>query len=300
MKQSAWLLPLLIVFISAGSTKGQVENRSAAEKYNEARSLFTMGKYEEAKALLIDSIRLEPGNYLASHLLGMTYSRLQQPLEAIKQFEAATRFNQNYYRAFSAMADIYFNTLGDSIKAEECYLKACEVSETVGQPYARAFLNLGKLYFAQATWEKAVQALQQASLHDPDDEQPFIYLGRIQMELGDLDQAVAHLVQAATLDSTSFEPLLYHASILNRMGQYQQAVEKANEALERMPGSGGILLEIGLGFQGLEQWDEALKALEEAKNDPEWRQKAERQIELLRNVIPPTRIPPIQIQAFFT
>lgn len=308
MKRSIAMTLSIALLLPAGTALGQgqqqqqqvIENKEAAEKYNEARTLFLEGKYEEAKVLLMESATLEAGNYLAHFLLGLTLDKLRQPEEAIAQFEAAVKFNPNYFQVYSAMASVYLNTLNDPLKAEESYRKAGEVSESVSRPYWQAFWGLGKINFDQQEWDEALQAFGKVAQYNPTDERAYVLMGRIQVEKGEYDNAMMNFAQASMLKPISYEPFFYQSNVLNRIGQYQQAVEKADEALERLPGFGGALLEKGLGLKGLEKWDEAIKVLEDAAKDPMWSQSANHQIETIKNRdsyvnIPPdtTKIPPI-------
>jgi tetratricopeptide (TPR) repeat protein len=283
MKRTILMACAVAIMIPAASTLAQIENREAAEAYNNARTLFTEGKYDEAREELLKSVRLEPGNYMACHLLGMTYERLRQPDDAIAQFQAAVSFNPNYYRAYSAMALVYLNHKNDIPNAILNFTQAATVSENVGQPYARAFFNLGGIYFDQQNWSEALQAYSKVAQYEPTNEQAFLMMGRCRVEMGDYEDALLNFDQAATIKPTWMEPYFFQANVLNRLGNYEAAMEAADKAIERMPGDGGALFEKGLALKNMERWDEAIAVLEQAARDARWRQNANYQIEVIRN-----------------
>ncbi len=283
MKRTILMACAVVIMIPATSALAQIENREAAEAYNLARTLYTEGKYDEAKEELLKSVRLEPGNYTACFLLGMTYDKLRQPDDAIAQYEAAVNFNANYFTAYSALAGIYLNHKNDTENALQNYILAGNVSETVGQPYARAFFNQGKIYFDLQRWPEALQAYSKVAQYEPANESAFLLMGRTQVELGEYENAIMNFTQAATIKPTWMDPYFFQANVLNRLGNYQAAIEAADKAVERMPGDGGSLFEKGLALKNLERWDEAIAVLEEAARDARWRQNANYQIEVIRN-----------------
>jgi len=283
MKRTILMACAVVIMIPATSALAQIENREAAEAYNLARTLFTEGKYDEAREELLKSVRLEPGNYMAAHLLGMTYEKLREPDDAIAQFQAAVNFNSNYYRAYSAMALVYLNHKNDTANAILNFQQAGTVSETVGQPYARAFYNLGKIYFDLQNWSEALQAYSKVAQYEPANESAFLLMGRCRVELGQYEDAILNFTQAATIKPTWMDPYFFQANVLNRLGNYQAAIDAADRALERMPGDGGALFEKGLALKNLEQWYNAIVVLEQAARDARWRQNAIYQIEVIRN-----------------
>ncbi|MFC1499634.1 tetratricopeptide repeat protein [Candidatus Zixiibacteriota bacterium] len=270
----------------------QIENVEAAEAYNQARTLYQEGNYDEAKELLLKSARLESGNYRAHYLLGLTYQRLRQADDAIAQFEAAVRFNPNYYQVYSAMASVYLNSKNDTEQALVNYIKSGEVSESVGQPYWQAFFNQGKIYFDQLRWDEALQAYSKVAQYQPANETAFLMMGRVQVETGDYENAIMNFTQAATIKPTWMDPYFFQANVLNRLGQYEAAIVAADQALERMPGDGGSLFEKGMALKNQEKWDEAIAVLEQAARDAQWRQNANYQIEVIKNRDKYVDIPP--------
>jgi len=289
---------LLPAVVTARAQAQQIENPEAARKFNEGKNLFQQGQYDEALQLLLESAELEAGNYRAHYMLGLTFSRLRQYDEALAQHEAAVRFNPNYYLVYYAMGNIYGSVKNDPDKAIENYVQAGEVSENVGQPYWRAFFNLGTTYFELERWDEALQAYSKVAQYQPVNENSYEMMGRIYVEKGDYQNAMMRFQQAAERKPTWYEPHFYMANVLNRMGNYDQAIDAADQALELMPGNGGALYEKGMALKSKQQWDAAVEVMREAARDPQWRQMAEHQIELIQNrdayvdIPPDTTIPP--------
>ncbi len=291
---------LLLVPSVAAQTQTQIENPEAAEKFNQGKALFEQGQYREALELLLDSARLEPGNYLACYMLGLTYKALRQPDDAIAQHRAAVNFNPNFYQAFFALGRVLYEDKNDQEGAIEAYKSSAEISERIGRPYARAWFNLGKIYFDQQKWPEAMEAYNQVAQIEPTNERAHNYMGRINLEMGQYETALLNFTMASQRQPTWYEPYFHKAAVLNKLAQWDQAIIAADEALKRMPNNGGSLYEKGMALKGKEQWDAATTVFEQAARDAQWRQMANYQIEVIKNRdsyvdIPPdpAKIPPI-------
>ncbi|MFO7768232.1 MAG: tetratricopeptide repeat protein [bacterium] len=291
MKRFIFTLTALAMLLPAAAD-AQIENAEAAEKFNNGRSLYQQGKYQDALEDFLESAKLEPGNYLAHYMAGLTYNRLRQPDEAKTQFEAAVKHNPNYFRAFFALGRVH-ESEGDLDAAVEAYQRSGQVSEEVGQPYPNAFFNLGAVLMEQQEWDQALQAYSKVIQHEPANERAYDYMGNIYEQKGEYTNALVQYKQAVKAKPAWHEPYFHQAVVLNKMGQYEEAINMADQALERMPGDGGSLFEKGTALKSLEKWDEAISVFREAAKSPQWKQLAEYQIERIQNrdveVIPPVR-----------
>ena len=301
MKRIILLTVATIILLPSAATMAQIENPEAGEKFNQGKALFEQGQYREALELLLDSTRLEPGNYLACYMLGLTYKALRQPDDSIEQLRAAVNFNPNYYQAFFVLGRILDEDKNDQAGAIEAYKSSAEVSESIGRPYSRAWFNLGRIYFNQRTWPEAMEAYNKVAQIEPTNEKAHNYMGRINMEMGQYETALQNFTMASQRQPTWYEPFFHKAAVLNKLGQWDQAIVSADEALTRMPNNGGSLYEKGMALKGKEQWDAATAIFEQAARDAQWRQMANYQIEVIKNRdnyvdIPPdpTKIPPIE------
>jgi tetratricopeptide (TPR) repeat protein len=286
-----------LLMVPAYANSQTIENKEAAEKYNQGLNLLRQGQYQEAVELLKDSAQLEPGNYRAHYALGLCYRRLRQPDQAISEFEAAANFNPNYFDAYFAMGNIYKDIKNDLDRAAQNLRRAGEVSEQVGRPKWEAYFNLGVLEFNRQNWDQALEAFGKTVQYNASNEKAFASMGRIYMERGEYETALVNFTMATQRKPDWFEPYFHKAHVLNRLGQYDEAIAEADESLKRMPNHGGSLFEKGSALASLQKWDEALRTLEQAARDAQWRQMANHQIELIKNRdkyvdIPPSSIPP--------
>lgn len=285
---------LLVVPSVAAQTQVAIENKEAAEKFNQGKALYEQGQYREALELLLDSARLEPGNYLACYMLGVTYKALRQPDDAIAQLRAAVNFNPNYYQASFVLGRILDEDKNNQAEAIEAYKSSAEVSERIGRPYARAWFNLGQIYFNQRKWPEAMEAYNHVAQIEPTNERAHNYMGRANMEMGQYETALQNFTMASQRQPTWYEPFFHQAAVLNKLGQWDSAIVAADEALKRMPNSGGSLYEKGIALKGKEQWDVATSVFEQAARDAQWRQMANYQIEVIKNRDNYVDIPPIR------
>jgi|GEM_PF-2253462 len=291
MKRTIFLASAIVLLLPA-AVAAQIENPEAGRKYNEGKALFQQGQYAEAEVLLRESAELEPGNYLAHYVLGLTYKALRRPDDAIAQYEAAVRFNPNYWDAYHAMAIIYQDFKNDPQAAIENYTRAGALSEQYQRPKWQSFYNMGVLHFQLEEWDNALQAFSKVAQYQPTNYNSMEMMGRIYVEKGDYENAMMRFQQASTLQPTRYTPHFYMANVLNRMGSYDQAIEAADRAIELMPGNGGALYEKGVALRGKQEWDAAITVLREAARDAQWRQMAEHQIEMIQNRDAYVDIPP--------
>lgn len=291
MKRTILITVAALLLMPSVAAQAQIENPEAGEKFNQGKAMFEQGKYQEALELLLDSVRLEPGNYLACYMLGLTYKALRQPDDAIAQHEAAVNFNPNFYQAFFALGRLYDEDKNDQEKAIGAYRNSGEISERLGRTYWQPWFNLGRIYFNQQKWAEAMEAYNKVAQINPTNQRAFNYKGRINMEMGQYEDALLNFTLAAQRQPTWYEPYFHKAAVLNRLGHHDQAILSADEALQRMPNHGGSLYEKGIALKGKEKWDEAIKIFEQAARDAQWRQMANYQIEVIKNrdvyVIPP-------------
>ena len=303
MKRISWAFAVILLvavpaLVSAQGTQNTaIENPEAGAKFNEGNSLLRQGKYQEAIEAFTESARLEPNNYLAEYGLGLCFQRLRQANDAILHYDAAIRFNPNYFDAHYAKGNVYRSLLNDPNRAIESYQMAGDVSEQAGRPKADAFFNLGVALFEQQRFDDALAAFGKVTQYDPANERAFVTMGRIYQEKGDYENALINFSVAAQKKPTWFEPYYFQAAVLNRLGQYDGAINQADQALQRMPNHGGALYEKGFALKSLERWDEATTVLQQAARDAQWRQMANYQIELIKNRdmyvdIPPTPTKP--------
>lgn len=284
MKRTILMACAIAIMIPVSSARAQeIENVEAAEAYNQARTLYQEGKYDEAREQLLKSVRLEPGNFRAHYLLGMTYQQLRQPDDAISQFEATVNFRPDYHQVYSSMASVYLNSKNDPEKALEYYAQSGRVSEEYQRPYWQAFFNQGKILFDMQRWDEALVAFSKVAQYQPTNERALLMMGRVRVEQGDYENAIMNFTQAATIKPTWMDPYFFQANVLNRLGQYDAAILAADKALERMPGDGGSLFEKGMALKNQEKWDEAIAVLEQAARDARWRQNANYQVEIIKN-----------------
>lgn len=132
----------------------------------------------------------EKGYSLASYKLGKIYYSQENYIEAVKCFENS-QSEYGYYN----LGKIYANEqsgLYDEVKAVENYLKAEELGNTF------ASYQLGKIYYAQEQYEKAVKCFQKS-----DTEYGYYNLGKIYMDeqsgLYNEEKAIKNFLQAEEL-----------------------------------------------------------------------------------------------------
>jgi Tfp pilus assembly protein PilF len=156
------------------SSEPEKASASASEKrYEVALAYRNKGDFAGAREQVRKA--LEIADDAEGHrLLGELDERLNEPLEAVREYERAARMNpseQNYFewgtelllhRAAEPAAEIF--TRGSSAHPKS----------------ARMLTGLGAALYSSGSWEEAARRLCEASDLAPADQAPYLFLGRIE------------------------------------------------------------------------------------------------------------------------
>lgn len=172
------------------SIKTNKKNINSNNYYILGRCLRKEKKYLDSRDMLIEAIELDKNNYLAYYELGLTLNASDKKDTAIVMFSNALKVNPEFKEAKIALAityseigrykeaislyneiieneeadeevwynlaNIYYYQLGDTNKAEECYLKATDINNKL---YASWF-NLGIINYLKGDYRFSIKAFQ--------------------------------------------------------------------------------------------------------------------------------------------
>ncbi|HMG93348.1 MAG TPA: tetratricopeptide repeat protein [Chryseolinea sp.] len=199
-----------------------------------------------------------------SYLKGRTYrhSKSDGMIKSIKCFDEALSRDPQFASAHGGSAEVFilmgYNgqmPIQESIeKAKEAALRALALDPTMMDAYAvLAFISM----CYEWSWpevEALFRRVFSINQFNPKSEEKYASL---------LKQISSNLEESANEAPTTI-PYFLNAYAMLHLGEFEQALASAEEAVRRDPGSFMAHRALGLSYLGLERFEPAIKALEEA------------------------------------
>jgi tetratricopeptide (TPR) repeat protein len=236
----------------------------SAELYLEDR------QYEKAKAEYLELLRMEPKNTHAMYNLGLIEAELKDWDQARKWFSQIPKNSELDIDARVQVVWVLYNQgkKDQAVAAAQALLK-----EHPGKKLA--WLTLGGLYQKEEKFKDAVDLLNDALTHIPEDVDILYSLAMVYSLSGDDAKAIE--VGKLALDKKPDDPALLNFigyTLLDAgAGDVTQAEGYIKRALDKEPDNGAIIDSMGWVCYKKGQYQESLKllnkALEKLPDDPE-------------------------------
>ncbi|MFH0764976.1 MAG: tetratricopeptide repeat protein [Calditrichota bacterium] len=256
------------------------EIRAKAE-FNQGNSLYRAGNYKGALDCYKKSLELDPPNPTAHYMMGVCYQMQKDLGQAKKSYEQALKVDSSFIMALVPLGNIAAGE-GNEAEAINYYKKAVEQDST----QFKAFYGLGNVHFKAHRYPEAVQAYQNAVKIDETYADAWIGLGRALQAQEKTSEAIEAFVKGVARDVKSYLGFYLLAECYNAAGQSQKALEAADKALKIKPSYAPASYEKGIALMNLGRKQDAVKALEDAKQDRAWRERAEYFIKKIQGKIP--------------
>ena len=146
--------------------------------YELALARADTGEYPQAHANILvllsslDKIGLKKAE--PHHLLGEVCEKLNQPLEAVREYQRAAELNPSEANLFDWGTELLLHHAAEP--AVDVFTKGNRLFPRS----SRILAGLGASWYALGSYENAVQRLCEASDLNPDDPNPYLFLGRVQ------------------------------------------------------------------------------------------------------------------------
>jgi tetratricopeptide (TPR) repeat protein len=263
-----------------------------------AQTLYSLGRYEDAEAVLQRSVAIDPEFDQTQMLLGDTYGALGRPEDAARAHRAAILLapdsfardflaqRVDFYRSYPdqleqilvayqtmmaqrpedpsiprILGNIY-SRLGQREEAVRYYRLAAERGDTDVQ----TLLAIGSEYQAMEDFNQAVGMYQQVLRIDPNNVEAHINLGYCYWRLGRMDEAVQENRLAIQLAPDDYRGHLNLVLLYRDTGRITEAVEAAQRLPDVAPPSerGKVWTLLGDLYQSAGRPDDAIAAYEQA------------------------------------
>ena len=264
------------------SDQGSADDKDKACKLsiNEANEALRNKDYALAKTSAQKAVSLCPTNPKAHYALGLAADRLGESATAIGSFRKTTELEPDNAKAWYSLGQAYSDA-GN----RESAIAALTKSGTVDATYAKAWYELGNLFFNSKDFEAAITNYNKATKADDTYYLAWEGLGRTYIEMKDCASAITAL-EKGLRDKGNKEiagAWFYLSAAHNQCGSADKAlaaVEQCMANLDKMGARkksirGGAFYEKGLALEEKGDIAGAKAALNEAKNEREWRDRAD-------------------------
>ncbi|MFC2047923.1 tetratricopeptide repeat protein [Chloroflexota bacterium] len=168
------------------------------DKFEEAVNLASSGRLEEAKNIFEEIILEDPRNSQILYNLGMCFTDLNQPDQAIKVLEKSIEYNPNHSNSYVALGYAY-SKMGDSESAEKYFLDALKLDPD----NSYAMRNLGGLYGKTGDTKRSVFYLEKAYKINPQDSATTYGLGYSYQQAQDYSKADTYYRKVLEMNAPS-------------------------------------------------------------------------------------------------
>lgn len=227
--------------------------------YRAGTTLANEGRRDQAEAMLLRAIEIDPTNGNAWHALGGFYWA-QDRDKSLEMYRASL--------AAGTLEPFFERFAGGRIAFVEGRLEeaAALLEEAVRiQPdHSDAVVLLGTTLSRLGRLPEAISYLEGAAQSSPRAFWPLIELGRIYLDLGDYDQAIEALTTAAGRRADIAQTFELLAEAYARAGQAQQALNAWQQAVMVSPDNSSYHAQLGDVLRELGRTDEAIAAYRQA------------------------------------
>jgi len=263
---------------------GTTSTGSSGRQYEMALAYRTRGDFAGAREQVRKALVIAD-DAEGHRLLGELDERLNDPLEAVREYERAARMDPSEQNYFEWGTELLLH------KAAEPAVEVFTRGSTAHPKSARMLTGLGAALYSSGSWEEAARRLCDATDLQPADPTPYLFLGKIEMTsptpLACSEQKLARFAQeqpgnalanfyyaitiwkrekgsenpagwkqteallekAVTIDPKLDEAYLQLGILHFAQGDFEQAIRGYKKAIEINPNLGEAHRQLGLAYQ---------------------------------------------------
>lgn len=223
--------------------------------------LLRQGNVEDALQLIQRAIEIEPTYALAHNNLGNAYLNLGRAEEAMAEYQAAIAADLNYAMPHRNLALVYC-LLGQRDEAIAEYQKYFELAPAETKDYD-AHYNLAVMLSEGGQEDEAIEQYEKALAINPQFAKAWNNLGLIYFSRGELEQAAQFYSKAVAADA-EFAVARYNLGItLAAQGDYQRAIEELETLRAQQPGLAQAVSNLGVLYTTVQRFDDAIGIFED-------------------------------------
>jgi Tfp pilus assembly protein PilF len=164
--------------------------------------------------------------------LGVNDLQAGQVQQALKEFQEATKLNEEFYQAFNGLG-LTHHFLGNEQKAIECFQRALELNPD----FSSARANLGRVFITQGRFREAIPALEKA-LEDVFLPERFVAeanVGWALFQVGQEDEGMRRVMSALAQNETFCVAYEYLGLMQQKRRAFPEAIEYLKTLVKMCP-----------------------------------------------------------------
>src|SRR5665647_377762 len=198
--------------------------------FREGLRLQNLGQLEQAHAIYLQVLGLQPRHFDALHMLGVIAGRTGNPTRAIELISKAIEVNPSVAAAYANRGNA-LSALKQHQAAIESYGKALAIKPD----YANAYGNRGTALNELKQYQAAIASYDKATAINPDHALAWCNCGVAWYELKQYQAAIDRYDRAIAIAPAYADAYANRAAALNELKQYQAAVHSYDNALAIEP-----------------------------------------------------------------
>jgi len=258
-------VPIKIEAVDEKDIPGAVDRLASSIRNNLA---FSPDVINELKA---SSFQPSSGSApaLRDYNQGIQFLRDGKNLDAVRAFQSATKEDPEFALAYSRLADAD-SALGYDGDAEQASRKSVELSQPL--PMAEKYLIQATHARVMKDNKKAIEAYETLAKTSPDNNDIQYALGNLYLDVGDLEKARSHYSKVLKADPKNLDALIQTGWLEVESGSPQAGLDPLNRALslavevDNQEQKAQVLQAIGMAYEAMNKFDEALRNLEQARD----------------------------------
>jgi tetratricopeptide (TPR) repeat protein len=192
---------------------------------------YDRGQFDKAINLLLEAKKFVPDEFRIYFLLGVSYQRLHQTIEAASALEKAIQLNEKSVDALSALGLVYdeMKRFEDSDSIYEKALRLDPANHLLLNNYGYSLAERG------IQLERALKMSKEAITQQPENQSYLDTYGWIYYKLGDYKEAEKWIQKAIELGSKSAVIYEHMGDIYLKLNEKDKAIDYWKKALELDP-----------------------------------------------------------------
>lgn len=222
----------------AAMMEEQQRINAAKRYYLEGNTNLKKGLPEEALKSYELATQYDNNFALAYHGKGVALTKLRRYDEAIAAYQKSVMIDPLYGDGYLGLARLYkdLNRFDDALtmclKAIDAYKNT---QNSKPKDLSDAYYELGVVYDKRKEFQKSAEAFQQAALLDSTNYRAYNAQGAALQKIDKNEQAIEAFKKAVTINPKFFESYGRMANLYNKLGQYEKALEAAQNSLKAKP-----------------------------------------------------------------
>lgn len=235
--------------------------------YQLASAYFSKSEYERAQAQLLALIPSKEQTHQTAdlhHLLGQIDEKLNEPLQAVREFQRAAESDASEQNLFDWGSELLLH------RAAEPAAEVFDEGHRLYQNSVRMLTALGTAWYELGFYEKAAATVAEASDLDPLDVNPYLLMGKMQSVSAIQSETVAQKLERFTkiYPDNAWANYYYAVSLMKGQGASDGNKAKAETLLlisvQQDPKLGEAYVQLGTLYAEEKDFAKAISAYRQA------------------------------------